>query len=132
MKKASKILLIINGVLAILAAIGFLVTGVIFMYGATPEAREMILKLIDEGAITTTTTMTREELATFVQTMSSSLGIGFVISAVLNIPNAVLSFIAAGKEKKPLYIIVIVLSVLSSTLVGILGGIFGLISSSKE
>ena len=132
MKKASKILLIINGVLAILAAIGFLVTGIIFMYGATPEAREMILKLIDEGAITTTTTMTREELATFVQTMSSSLGIGFVISAVLNIPNAVLSFIAAGKEKKPLYIIVIVLSVLSSTLVGILGGIFGLISSSKE
>ena len=132
MKKASKILLIINGVLAILAAIGFLVTGVIFMYGATPEAREMILKLIDEGAITTSTTMTREELATFVQTMSSSLGIGFVISAVLNIPNAVLSFIAAGKEKKPLYIIVIVLSVLSSTLVGILGGIFGLISSSKE
>ena len=132
MKKASKILLIINGVLAILAALGFLVTGVIFMYGATPEAREMILKLIDEGAITTTTTMTREELATFVQTMSSSLGIGFVISAVLNIPNAVLSFIAAGKEKKPLYIIVIVLSVLSSTLVGILGGIFGLISSSKE
>ncbi len=132
MKKASKILLIINGVLAILAAIGFLVTGVIFMYGATPEAREMILKLIDEGAITTSTTMTREELATFVQTMSSSLGIGFVISAVLNIPNAVLSFIAAGKEKKPLYIIVIVLSVLSSTLVGILGGIFGLISSSKK
>ena len=132
MKKASKILLIINGVLAILAAIGFLVTGIIFMYGATPEAREMILKLIDEGAITTSTTMTREELATFVQTMSSSLGIGFVISAVLNIPNAVLSFIAAGKEKKPLYIIVIVLSVLSSTLVGILGGIFGLISSSKE
>ena len=132
MKKASKILLIINGVLAILAAIGFLVTGVIFMYGATPEAREMILKLIDEGAITTSTTMTREELATFVQTMSSSLGIGFVISAVLNIPNAVLSLIAAGKEKKPLYIIVIVLSVLSSTLVGILGGIFGLISSSKE
>ncbi len=132
MKKASKILLIINGVLAILAAIGFLVTGVIFMYGATPEAREMILKLIDEGAITTSTTMTREELATFVQAMSSSLGIGFVISAVLNIPNAVLSFIAAGKEKKPLYIIVIVLSVLSSTLVGILGGIFGLISSSKE
>ena len=132
MKKASKILLIINGVLAILAAIGFLVTGIIFMYGATPEAREMILKLIDEGVITTTTTMTREELATFVQTMASSLGIGFVISAVLNIPNAVLSFIAAGKEKKPLYIIVIVLSVLSSTLVGILGGIFGLISSSKE
>ena len=132
MKKASKILLIINGVLAILAALGFLVTGVIFMYGATPEAREMILKLIDEGAITTSTTMTREELATFVQTMSSSLGIGFVISAVLNIPNAVLSFIAAGKEKKPLYIIVIVLSVLSSTLVGILSGIFGLISSSKE
>ena len=132
MKKASKILLIINGVLAILAAIGFLVTGIIFMYGATPEAREMILKLIDEGVITTTTTMTREELATFVQAMSSSLGIGFVISAVLNIPNAVLSFIAAGKEKKPLYIIVIVLSVLSSTLVGILGGIFGLISSSKE
>ena len=132
MKKASKILLIINGVLAILAAIGFLVTGIIFMYGATPEAREMILKLIDEGVITTTTTMTREELATFIQTMSSSLGIGFVISAVLNIPNAVLSFIAAGKEKKPLYIIVIVLSVLSSTLVGILGGIFGLISSSKE
>lgn len=132
MKKASKILLIINGVLAILAAIGFLVAGVIFMYGATPEAREMILKLIDEGVITTTTTMTREELATFVQTMASSLGIGFVISAVLNIPNAVLSFIAAGKEKKPLYIIVIVLSVLSSTLVGILGGIFGLISSSKE
>lgn len=132
MKKASKILLIINGVLAILAAIGFLVTGIIFMYGATPEAREMILKLIDEGVITTSTTMTREELATFVQAMSSSLGIGFVISAVLNIPNAVLSFIAAGKEKKPLYIIVIVLSVLSSTLVGILGGIFGLISSSKE
>lgn len=132
MKKASKILLIINGVLAILAAIGFLVTGIIFMYGATPEAREMILKLIDEGAITTSTTMTREELATFVQATASGLGIGFIISAVLNIPNAVISFIASAKENKALYIISIVLSVISSTVIGILGGIFGLVSSNKE
>lgn len=133
MKTASKIMLLVNAILAIFVVLGLVIAGLVIIgFITTPEARETILKLIDEGKITTNTTMTREQLADFVIGVYVGLGAGFIAGGVLNIPNAVFSFIAQAKEKKAFYIVAMIFSVLGGTMVGLAGSILGIVAHRHD
>ena len=139
MKKASSIILLIAGILAIVgilvwfalsilyyAAGGFLIA---INNGTIPpeEVPVEVWGLIDVlfGDVTYATT---EEAIAYM----FGRGSAYLLFALFSIPAAVLSFSARSKESKGLYICCIVFGVLSCTFLSTIGGILGLIGVSIE
>lgn len=132
MKKASDICLIIGGVLAILCAIGFLVSGIIMLVFASPQFKEMIIKGLEEGTIHTTLPGTPEQVATIVQQAFLIAGACFLPGVVLAILSAVFSFMGPKRHTNTIYILNIVFGVLGGSVVNTIGGIIGLIVPENE
>ncbi|MCQ2814939.1 MAG: hypothetical protein MJ227_01400 [Bacilli bacterium] len=123
MKVASKVLLIITGILGILAALGFIIVGIIFLgFGANTAMVEEIAK--ESG---------NPQAIELVRNILNGFGTGFIIWAVISIAAVVLSFVSVGKVSQPeisrkvtipLGVCTLILSVLSGLITGIIGGIF--------
>lgn len=132
MKKATEILLIISGVLSIVAAVGYLVSAIVLFAFASPQFTELVIKGLQEGSIHTTLPGTPEEVAKVVQMFFLGIGIAFLITLAFSISNAVFSLVARKNGTTVNYVLTIVFSVLSGTMIGIVGGIIGLVDNSSN
>lgn len=132
MKKASDICLIIGGVLAILCAIGFLVSGIIMLVFASPQFKEMIIKGLEEGTIHTTLPGTPEQVAAIVQQAFLIAGACFLPGFILAVLSAVFSFLGPKKASNTIYILNIVFGVLGGSVVNTIGGIIGILVPQSE
>ena len=126
MKKAARILFLISGIFGIVAAVSFLIAGIVYtVLGASVP---LIIQALQEGTIPAEAGMTAEEYAPILAGVFIGVGVWFMISAALDIVVAVISFNARNTDKKPLFIASIVFGVLGLTFVGAVAGVFGLIA----
>ena len=139
MKKATQIVLLVAGILAIVCAVTFLVYSIVYFAaggvavmvanGTIPESdfpqwAQQIIDKISAG----------KEYGSW-EALAAALftaGAIFLILMIFCIPAAILSFLARSKDKKGLYICCIIFGLLSSTVVAAAGGILGLIHQAVD
>lgn len=139
MKKASSIVLLIAGILAIVGILLWFALSILFyatggflaaVYNGTIPAEEVPQQIWDiaNAVIGDRSFATANEALVFLFGRAST----FLLFAIFSIPAAILSFSARSKESKGLYICCIVFGVLSSTFLPLVGGILGLIALGIE
>ena len=121
MRKASKVLFRISGILSIVFAVSMLISCVIFFVLSAPFAKDALADMV-KG-----TKMTVEQLQSVFQT----LGITFIFCGLACIANAIICFNAARKDSIGLYIVSIVFGAISGVELNILASIFGLIGHKR-
>ena len=133
MKKASKILFLIGGILAIFLAVTWLALGSVFVAAAASlkagEPFDFAIELAKD-ILKDNPTYTMEQVVKYIL----AVGIVFFVLFVFAIPAAVLSFICKGKEKAGLGLIIpaMALSLFAGSTLSVLGGIFGIIACAQE
>ena len=133
MKKASKILFLIGGIVTILAAIAFLVIGIVaFAAGAlasSPDAPEWVNKLIQQIIADNPGFDVKKAVE-----LIKIVGYIFVVLFALAVASVVLSFICASKEYRPLPLLIVAtaFAAVGGSPLSILGGIFGIINWAQE
>lgn len=132
MKNASKILFLVGGIVSIFAAVVYAITGAILAALSNPDYRDAIAQQIREGRMQSDIQGTPEQIAEAIQVFYLVLGIVFIVLAALCVANAVISFLARGKESKPMFILNIVFGALSSTTINLVGGILALVAAGQE
>ena len=129
MKKASKILFLVGGILTIFAAIGFVILAGFSFYAVAvaeePDAPQWVIKLVNdliaEGS-------TKEQALAAI----TLVGAVFIVQFILSIPCAVLAFVTSGKDKRGLGLLIVstVFATLAWSPVCLVGGVLGIVSWS--
>ena len=141
MKQASKVLLLISGILSIIMAIVWIVVAIIdFVKAGTVEA---IYLMYNGGAVVTVPDWYREyanahaaaysDFKAFSDAYAASFvtsGVIFLLMGILCIPGAIIAFISKNRENKGLFICDIIFGVLGGTVLNLVGGILGLVAVS--
>ena len=129
MKKASKILFLIGGILGIFAAIAYVVIGAVAIYAAAvaqggQDVPEWVVKLIQQ--IMADSHVTAEQAVKSI----AAVGVLFMVLFVLAIPAAVLSFICSSKDKRPLPLLIVAtaFSLTAGSALSVVGGVLGIVS----
>ena len=125
MKKASHILLKVAGILSIVAAVGFVITGIVFFVLTIPPITDAIR---EEAAAKASAQVTPDEIvAAYVATMVFT-GVMFIIWGALSVVNSIVSFKCSKHPTKVGHILNIVFGAISCMEVNLVGGILGLIA----
>lgn len=141
MKKASKVLLLISGIISIIMAIVWLVVAIIeFVRAGEVQA---IYAATQSGTVVTIPDWYREyanahlreytDFKAFTDAYSASFitsGVIFLLMGLFCIPGAIIAFISKNRENKGLFICDIVFGVLGGTALNLVGGILGLVAVS--
>lgn len=128
MKKASKILFLIGGILMIIAAIAYLAIGIVGLaagaLATTSDVPEWVQKMIID--IMADSHCTKEVAVQSILTV----GVLFVVEFVLAIPCAVLAFISSSKDRRPLPLLIVATAfgVLAWNPLCMVGGVLGIVS----
>lgn len=131
LKKVSEVLLIVGEIFSFVYMACFLITAVVFFIGGSPVCHGLIVKGIEEGNINSSFGGTPEEVATYVQILFITMGVIFILWAILTLVNALVAMNARKKPSKGAYIANIVLGLLSCVELNLISGIFGLIVGDK-
>jgi len=122
MNNAKRILFTISGILSILGILLWLSIGIVFV--ALANNAEFVERLADESSSGTS--------AEFFQVYFTSLGVMFIVFAVMCVINTIMCFKGRNSDSKKVMILNIVFGVLSSIGLNILAAIFGLIARNKK
>ena len=136
MRKTSKILFLVGGILALLLSIMWLVFGIFFLIDAgaaiayrdggelDPQVMQMFDNWIAETGISPT-----EIIILFL-----TCGISSIVFFVFSIPAAVLSFVCQGKDKPSLSLLIITtaISFFGGTAASVAGGVLGIIANGLK
>ena len=128
MKKASKILFLVGGILMILAAIAYAAIGIVALIAglaaSSPEIPEWVARMINEIMV--------DSHCTFEVAVKSILTVGILFSVefILAIPCAVLAFICSGRESRPLPLLIVATAfgALAWNPLCMVGGVLGIVS----
>lgn len=135
MKNTSKILFLIGGIVSCCEAIVYLSLG-IFMcwFGTSEDIKTELLKNYSAADVMRDfgNGVTPVEAVEALQAVYVAFGVVFFIYIFIAIANAVVSFIARGKNSKPLFIINIILGFVSGCIVNSVGGILATIAANRE
>lgn len=133
MKKASKVLFLIGGIVGILAAIVFLALGIVYLsvgfLATSADIPDWAQKIINE-IIAQNPGYTIAQVASVLKTIGAVLIVFFVVAVAA----VVLSFICSSKEYRPLPLLIVATAFAAAggTVFSILGGIFGIINWAQE
>ena len=133
MKKASKVLFLIGGIVGILVAIVFLALGIVYLsvgvLATSADVPEWAQKIINE-IIAQNPGYTIAQVASVLKTTGAVLIVFFVVAVAA----VVLSFICSSKENRPLALLIVATAFAAAggTVFSILGGIFGIINWAQE
>ncbi|MCR4911718.1 MAG: hypothetical protein K5925_04270 [Bacilli bacterium] len=125
MKKAANILFLIGGIVAIVWAIGYLISGIVFLVMGSNEA--LIVQLINEGQVQLPQGVTAEEFAKIFCATMAGIGAGCLVCLACSVASSILSFKGRNSSSKAVFILNIVFGVLAFTLVPVVAAVFGLI-----
>ena len=139
MKKATQIVLLVAGIFAIIAAVGYFFASIVYFacggFMVALDAGSINISDFPQWAIDLIDKFTAGREFDSLAALAAALfttGAFLLVIAILCIPAAILSFMARGKDTKGLYIACIVLGVLSGTLFPTAGGILGLIHQAVD
>ena len=133
MKKASKILFLIGGIVTILAAIAFIVIGIVALaagaLATNPDAPEWVTKLIQQIVADNPGFDVKKAVD-----LLNAAGYVFVVLFAFAVAAVVLSFICSSKDYRPLPLLIVAtaFAVVGGSPLSILGGIFGIINWAQE
>lgn len=126
LKKAANILFLIGAIVAIVVGVCYLLTSITFLVLGTSQAfRQAVIDGINSGAVQSD--FTPEEAADVLQAVFLALGIVFLVPTACSIPSCIFSFKARNTDKKAFFVLNIVFGILGSTIVNVVGGVFGLV-----
>ena len=127
MRKVSKILLLVGGILAIVTAVSLLITAIILFASGSPLLTQFLEPLLKEQGIDDP-----EKITLAIQVATVTMGVFFLLMALCGVPAAIVNFVGSKKQSKGLLIACIVLNYFSGSYFGIAGGIVGLIANARE
>ena len=127
MRKVSKILLLVGGILAIVTAVSLLITAIVLFVSGSPLLTQFLEPILRENGIDDP-----EKITLTIQIASITMGVFFVFMALCGVPAAIVNFLGSSKQTKVLLIACIILNYLSGSYFGIAGGIVGLIANARE
>lgn len=127
MRKVSRILLLVGGILAIVTAVSLLITAIILFASGSPLLTQFLEPLLKEQGIDDP-----EKITLTIQIASITMGVFFVFMALCGVPAAIVNFVGRKKQSKGLLIACIILNYFSGSYFGIAGGIVGLIANARE
>ena len=131
MKKVSRILFLVGGIIGLCLGSLFLLLGVLFLIFSLPFFLDIVREGLQNGSISTTAKSVDAAVMIWQMTYTS-LSISMFVMSVLGFINAVLSFTARKKDgSKGLYIANIVFGLLSCCELNLVGAILGLIAYNK-
>ena len=126
LKKAANILFLIGAILAIVVGVCYLLTSVTFLVLGTSQAfRQAVIDGINSGSVQSD--FTPEEAANLLQAFFLTSGIVLLIPMACSIPSCIFSFKARNSDNKAFFVLNIVFGILGSTVVNVVGGVFGLV-----
>lgn len=133
MKKATNILFLVGGIVSAVMIFVYLLVGVIYILGASPVFCDMVTEMLENGQLHTSLEgVPVEEIVSYLQATFLVIGVCFMVLACFAAVNCVMSFIARKKQSKAVCVLNIVFGVLSSVIVNIVGGVFGIILASRQ
>ena len=139
MKKATQIVLLVAGIFAIIAAVGYFFASIVYLaaggFMVALDAGAISISDFPQWAIDLIDKFTAGRQFDSLAALAAALftaGAFLLVAAIICIPAAIVSFMARGKDTKGLYIACIVLGVLSGTLFPTAGGILGLIHQAVD
>lgn len=132
MRSGSKIVLIINAILSIIAAVFMGIGSAIFFVFSGASQTENVEKAIENGTLETDFTGTVAEQAEQVQLLFKILGVVVIFLAIIYIIVAIICHIANKKHSSVAYAILIGLGVISSSWLSLIGGILGIVANHQE
>ena len=127
MKTATKVLLIIGGILAILSALSFLAGGIVLVVFSGPQFYDTILKMIQDGTAHSSLPGTPEQQVATIQSAFLIAGIVLLVEVLFLAIQAVIAFMASSRRSNTLYIANIVIGVITLSVFNLAGGIVGLV-----
>ena len=127
MRKVSRILLLVGGILAIVTAVSLLITAIVLFVGGSPLLTQFLEPLLKEQGIDDP-----EKITLAIQVATVTMGVFFLLMALCGVPAAIVNFVGSKKQSKGLLIACIVLNYFSGSYFGIAGGIVGLIANARE
>lgn len=132
MRKASNVIFLVSAIVSIVAVIGLLITSLVFLAFTTPEAKEEIIKALQDGRMTTSVPGTLNEQADAIQAIFKAFGIIFLFASVFGVANTVICFVARKKHTTGVLVLSIVFGVLSFVEINILASIFGFVANARQ
>ena len=127
MRTASKILVLVGGISAIVCAVSLFTMAIMFFMGGIPFFTNYLEQILQQQGVDDP-----ERITLIIRLSSIFLGVFFMMMSIFSIPSAVVSFLATKKPTKGLLIANIILGYLSGSNYNIAGGIFGLIANGME
>ena len=128
MKKASRILLIIGGALALVSILTMFIAGIVFLVQS-----ELYIQWVEEFIKEYDPSVDTAGLREMVMAGYFCFVIALFWESIFSIALAVLCFVGAGAQKKGLYIAIIVFNVIGGVqILTLLGAIFGLVARKQE
>ena len=125
MKRAANILFLVSAILSIVCAVGYIITSIVFFVFA--GSGDIVRQLINDGQIAVEPGTDVETLIVAFCAMFGGLGAFMLFAGLCSIAEAIISFKARNSDKKALFVLSIVFSVLGVSVVGAVAGIFGLV-----
>jgi len=132
MRKASNIIFLVSAIVSIVAVISLLITSFVFLAFTTPEAKEEIIKALQDGRMTTSVPGTINEQADAIQAIFKTFGIVFLFASAFGVANTVICFVARKKHTTAILVLSIVFGVLSFVEINIVASIFGFIANARQ
>ena len=129
MKRAANVLFLVSAIISIAWALSYLVLGILSLAGGanTDMLRSVIEQLINEGTIVLPKNVTIDDIVNVYSAYTITFGVCSLIAMGCSIANAVIGFKCRHQDKKAMFVLSIVFSALSATVVGIVAGIFALV-----
>lgn len=133
LRKISKILYLVGGILAFVGAAISVVAGIVcLILGALPQIHDALVQGFEQGTINSTINATPAENASFTQIMLLVSGILMLIFSLFNVVAGVFSLISRNKKSLALSIVCIILGFIAEGYIIIGGAVVGIIANSRE
>lgn len=128
MKRASEVLILVGMIVSFITTVSIVITSIVFFVLSSDAIKEAIIQGIKDGSLSAPKNLTPEQAAQIFQTTFLTLGIVFLVWAVLILTNGIIANNARKNPTKENYILNIVFGFLSGMEINAIGGIFGLIA----
>ena len=94
MRKVSRILLLVGGILAIVTAVSLLITAIVLFVSGSPLLTQFLEPILRENGIDDP-----EKITLTIQIASVTMGVFFVFMALCGVPAAIVNFLGSSKHR---------------------------------
>ena len=132
MKEASRILILIGFVFAVLGAVFTLAFAIFSVVVASPSSTSMIIDGLKNGTIHTSFVGTVEQQAAAIQKIFVGLSIIMFISFAIEVGSSIFAFMANHRDSIAVTVCALIFAILTGNIILIIGAIMLLVNHSQN